>query len=57
VIASLSLVEVGVGKVEGSYERIRLEFEEAAEVSLLLRVMSLFAVPRRCVSSGIAGLP
>jgi hypothetical protein len=53
----LSSAEVGVGKVEGSYERIGLEFEEAAEVSLLLGVISLFAIPRRCVSSGIAGLP
>jgi hypothetical protein len=57
VIASLSSAEVGVGKVEGRYERVGLEFEEAAEVSLLLGIISSFAIPRRCVGSGIAGLP
>jgi hypothetical protein len=57
VIASLCPEELGVGKVEGRYERVGLEFEEAAEVFLLLGIRSLFAIPRRCVSSGITGLP
>jgi hypothetical protein len=57
VIASLSSSEVGVWKVEGRYERVGLESEKAAGDSLLFGIISLFAIPRRCGSSGIAGQP
>jgi hypothetical protein len=51
----LSPAELGVGKVEGSYEHVGLEFEEAAG-SLLHGIISLFATLKRFVSSSIIGL-
>lgn len=45
-----------MGILEDGRERVGLELEDAMEVSLLLGVVSLLVIPRRWVSSPIAGL-